>query len=534
MNRLNRPFRFCLPWATIAFLAGTLAAQPSRKEPIRLQQDVKPAFRVKPIVHRFEARRGTTIPFEFELESIKRATSVRIRTVAMTQDHDGTIIPDTETPPPDNITLLSAAAIDLEDNQTTILRGRVKVPFSDSKFHSFGILVTDLGKIVGTRTVRGVNNEERRVGVRFVTRYLLRCDIEVSGARGGNIKALQIDSCELFEVDGNAHARVWLENPTDSPFEFQLRSRLARPNHGSRQRSFYLAMPVRHNTEPPERWTIRLLPGARVRVSERLPEAVFPGEYEMQVELVTKGRTRIRKEFPVSIQSGDFPGQDATIVQVARDITVTPAQVELSLQRGGKRYVPLEVANTSRQKINVILRGLSATGEALDWLTIRPTEISLTPGAKRKVLVSMTSAKGVELHSYGAIRVSAKAEEGKAIGQFDVTVGLLARSEQMPNIELGELEWDGKSDPPAFVVEVGNTGAMHFPMDASLNILNAFGRPVTLQAGYGQWLLPGQSSQLRFPTKFAPPAAEYQYKLELNHADNATPTESAEGTVRID
>jgi len=295
-----------------------------------------------------------------------------------------------------------------------------------------------------------------------------------------------------------------------------------------------LAMPVRQTTEPPERWTIRLLPGARVRVSEQLPEAVFPGNYEMQVELITKGRTRLKKEFPVSILSGDFPGQDATIVQVARDITVTPAQVELSLQRGGKRYVPLEVANSSKQNVNVTLEGMTATGKPLDWLTIRPTAISLRPGAKRKVLVTMTSVKDVERHGYGAIRVNAKAEKGKAIGQFDVTVALLARSDQMPNIELGELEWDGKSTPPAFVVEVSNTGAMHFPMDASLNILNAFGRPVTLQAGYGQWLLPGQSSQLRFSTKFAPPAAEYQYRLELNHADNATPTESAEGTVRID
>ena len=82
MNRLNRPIRLCLPWATIAFLAGALAAQPNRKEPIRLEQDVKPAFRVNPIVHHFEARRGATIPFEFELESIKRATSVKIRAVA--------------------------------------------------------------------------------------------------------------------------------------------------------------------------------------------------------------------------------------------------------------------------------------------------------------------------------------------------------------------------------------------------------------------------------------------------------------------
>ena len=61
--------------------------------------------------------------------------------------------------------------------------------------------MTDLGKIVGTRTVRNAKNEERRVGVRFITRYLLRCDISVDGARGGNIKAVKIDSCELFEVD---------------------------------------------------------------------------------------------------------------------------------------------------------------------------------------------------------------------------------------------------------------------------------------------------------------------------------------------
>jgi len=303
-----------------------------------MQQNVEPAFRVTPIVHHFESRRGKVIPFEFAIESINRPTTIHVRAIALTQDVNGAMIPKADTPAPDSISLLSPAEMNLADIEQKLLRGRVKVPFTDSKFHSFGILVTDLGRIVGTAPVLTQDKEERRVGIRFVTRYVLRVDLTVQGVRGDDITKLELESSELFEEEGKTKARVWVHNPTDSPFEFEMRARLANSAVGSRQRQFNLCMPVRESVEPPERFTIRILPDSRLRLQEFLPEAVFPGDYEMQVALISNNRTRMKKSFPLSITKGDFPAQDATIVQVVRDITVTPSQLELSLRKRGNRF----------------------------------------------------------------------------------------------------------------------------------------------------------------------------------------------------
>ena len=163
-------------------------------------------------------------------------------------------LPDETAPLADAIRLLSPSAVELDTNEKFKIRGRVRVPHSNSKFHSFGMLVKDLGRTVNRATKR--EPCKSRVGIKFVTQYLLRCDISVIGAPGGNVRRLQILSGELVEVQGNPKARVWISNPTDSFLEFEVRCRIAIPESHARRDHFSLVLPVRASIEGPERYAV--------------------------------------------------------------------------------------------------------------------------------------------------------------------------------------------------------------------------------------------------------------------------------------
>ncbi|MEZ6090555.1 MAG: hypothetical protein R3C05_21550 [Pirellulaceae bacterium] len=491
---------------------------------LKLQPNVAPAFHVSPMSHRLEASRGKTIPITFEIESVDRATLIQVRTVSLRQEPDGTIMPDTDADPPEDLQLLSESRIELDENEKTTIACEVRVPSTKANFHSFGLLVTDLGRLVDQQPLNAGDNTSRRVGIRFVTRYLLRVDVTVKGSRGEDATNIEIESCELLEENGFAKARAWISNPTESPLEFQVRGTLLRDGDAVGKNEFSLVMPNRAAVDSEDRFDVRILPGARLRVEEMLPEAVFPGDHEIEIALITNRRTRKRASFPISIQAGDFPAQDATIIQAARDVTVAPSQVELSLRRGGDRRAAVEIQNHSPHEMHV--RVLPNNNESfVDGLVVRPTELTVRAGSKRKFLLSLDARQSDDIHRYTQLQVTVQTADRTEVGTFEIPVAVLARTEQLPNLVVQPLRWDATSEPPAFVAPIRNEGQMHLPLNAQLKMVDAFGRIVEMKAGYGRWLLPEKATELRFRTQFAPPPGKYRYQLKIDGTDDVPPLE---------
>ncbi len=515
---MKYPRRIALSTLLLAAIVTTpcLAQTGGFQQKLELHPEVKPTFQVTPMTQHIEAARGKLVQFEFAIESIDRITTVNVQPVALRQDPNGTILPDTDSLPPDNVELLSAAQMVLADNDSKAIRGQVRVPSTKASFHSFGILVTDLGRIVDRAPINAGDQAARRVGIRFVTRYLLRVDITVTGARGEDVSQVVIESAELLEEGGYAKARVWISNPTDSPLEFQTRCRMLRDGSRIGKSTFNVVMPNRATMEPPDRFDIRILPGARLRLEELVPEAIFPGDHQLEVDLVSNRRSRKKGVFPLTIEAGDFPAQDATVVQAARDVTIAPAQVELSLRRGGKRIVPLEIQNLSQQDVQIEITPTDGAEQLAELLVLRPTEATIRAGSQRKILVMMNSSQDFEQNQYVGLNVEVKSANGESVGSFAVPVALLARTEEKSDLHVEPIQWDGESTPPAFVVPVSNTGEMHLPLHAKLSMVDAFGRIVEMQAGFGKWLLPGAASELRFRTRFAPPPGEYRCRLIID------------------
>ncbi len=489
-----------------------------------VEEQVRAAFRVEPVVHRFEGRKGQLIPFEFTITSQGGASDVEILPVALRQEENGVIMPDTEAISPKAMTLVGPTTMSLKAEEPYVLKGTVRVPTTQSSFHSFGLLITDKGRKSGNAPAG--QPTQPQFGVDFVTRYLLRCDINVEGVRPADAHKLVLEAGGLHEVDGRPQARLFVSNPTETQLEFEMKARLVNVTGSIVGKEFNLVSPGRSNLAPPERFIARILPGARVRLEEFIPFAVFSGDYQLEANLLVQGRKVLSSQFPVSASEKDYPAQAASVAQIAAGISASPAQVELSLQRGGERFASVVIANQSTESYTASVASLNRDSTPADWFIVRPQSFSLPPGSQRKVLVSMPATREADApHQYGLLSFALTNEAGESRGSGAVNVGLLSRTETNPELKVGNLAWDGASATPAVVLPLENKGIVHFPLNARMALTDADGNRVRFIAGYGRWLLPGDSTELRFRMKDAIPAGRYTLRIQVDTKEGSAPIE---------
>lgn len=495
---------------------GSRPRNPVRSSPtVTSQQPFKPTFLIQPLVQRKESPRGRTVEFEYEIESNLKATKLEIKTVGMKQEENGVILPDPDVLASTEARMLTPENVSLAKGAKHVARCRVQVPRNNNPFLAYGVLVRQLPD----DSLRSVN-EGTQVGVQFLSQYLLRAEVDVVGARGDSISKMDIQSGELVAENGSALVTVFVKNPTSTAMEFQVRTELVSVDTGKSYRS-KLWVPCRRNVDEPDRYDARILPDTRLRLEGFLPTAVFPGKYELNVELLYKGRALKRQMFPVTIQSGDFPAQDATIVQVAKDIGISPSSLELSLRPGGRRIQTVAIENNSQQSIVATLKAKPFAGELANWINFRPAEIELAPGQKRKVIVTLGRKRDFPEHTYAFATVEVRPSVGTAIGSQDIPIGLLTRSESEPELKFGALQWQPK--PRGFVFPVKNEGARHAALQAQMMLKDAFGRQLVFGGGYGTWLLPGKESDLTFAMPQMPPPGDYQMTVMMSRGEGLDP-----------
>jgi len=487
-----------------------------------LRQSVKPSFLIKPLVHRIDARRGQLLKFNFSIENNTEGVRLEIRPVAMIQRENGAILPDTENPPPEQIRLLTPKSVVLSEGEEHIIRCQMRVPVTNAPFLSYGVLVKEIP--LQDNGPRGPQDEPR-VGIKFVTQYLLRVDLTVLGARGDSVSLLQLDEGSLIQQEGRPRVRLFVDNPTDTAMEFGVKCHLRSLASGATGNSQSLAVPVRASQPIPARYDARILGQARLRMEEYLPDPVFPGDYELVAQLKFHGRTVGEQRFPIRIRQGDYPAQDASIVRVSKDIIVEPANVELSLRRGGSRIQTLTLRNNSLQHVNVDLRPLDANGEQADWYSVRPASMKLAPGRIRKVVITPGRRRDLTEHLYGAVGLNVTPEDGKAIGEKRIPVALLSRNDSPAELEPGEIRWKADSGRYGFVLPLVNQGGRHVPLEGRMTLIDDYGRGTAIEAGFGKWLLPGRDAEMLFLIQKFPPPGMYQMKITVNQGPGREPLE---------
>ena len=494
-----------IPFCSCCF-AGLILAQSSLlgQSTTRLERDgektnglqveaaFKPAFFCKPAVNKIEARKGQNIEFEFRLEPVREAVRVSVRPVVLRQFENGGLKADLESPPPPEVRLEGSGEYDLQLGSELVLRGRIKLPNNDSDFHSFGILVRDNGYLSDKRA----KSDESTFGVKFVSQYILRCDVTITNGRGSDIKNLQIESAELLERNGLPTAQIMVYNPTDSTVEFEMQSRLLRPGYVESKRSVKLFSPINSNDIPEEKYTTRIFPKTRLKMVSDWPDAVFAGHCEMETKIMRKRKTFLVTNTPLEIGADDFPAQSTFAAEVANGVQVHPSQVYLSRQRGSKRFVPLSFTNFSTNDVDLGISVVTNEGDVAKWVLVRPERLSMRPGEKRKAMISLKALKDHESHRLAYVQFT---DANSVSGEVKKLPVVFQGSRKfVPVIATNALRVDQEIEGGAFVVDVLNQSELPLPIDAYVEFKSSNGNNQNVKAGYGKWLMPGEKRRLQF------------------------------------
>ncbi len=109
---------------------------------VRVQQAVKPAFLITPLVHCITARRGQLMTLEFEPNL--KPTRLEVSTVGMKLQENGVILPDAAAAPPNVIQLLTPSSIDLRMGEKKTIRSQLRIPSENNPFLTYGVLVKEI------------------------------------------------------------------------------------------------------------------------------------------------------------------------------------------------------------------------------------------------------------------------------------------------------------------------------------------------------------------------------------------------------
>lgn len=489
------------------------------------QNQIRPAFRVEPIVHRLEARRGEDIPIEFSLLSTGRPTRLLIKPIAITQRENGVIAVDESVPAPDAVRVEGPEIVSMESGADHIIKAHVRVPLVKSTFHSFGILVRDLG-LDRDDPRKNANDDSIRFGVKFVTQYLLRADISVLGVQSEDISQLEFQSVELAEEDGRAKLQTFLFNPTDSPMALEVNCQILKKGASEGHALFGLAMPIRLHMPEPENHQIKILPKTRLQLEEFIPHPLAAGEHAAHFTVLDGRRIGKTSVLNFNVDLLDFPAQNTNLVAISEVITAEPAQVELSLARGGKRVVPLKLKNFGNNPVTLKLSAVIADGSLSEYVDVRPDQTTIRPGGTRNVLLMLKSTTDLAEHQYAYLKVDT-VNAGQSEEPLEmVKLAMISRSEKQPELQFENMVWDASGSTPALVLPVMNLGGKHVPLHGTMTITSIDGASMKLVAGYGRWLLPGEKDKFRFRFKTLPPAGQYTVNLVIDLGPDLDPIET--------
>ncbi len=506
----------------ISLLSCTLAsssayAQRGGAGTVTIKETFAPAFRIEPLVNRISGRPGDIIQFRFDIEATNLTNEVSIAPVGLRQELNGLITHDEGAVPTGVITLTTPDRMKLSPDQGTVIEGVIKIPPGNAAYHSFGILVKDLGdgQPISPR-FDADGKPQTQAAIRFITQYVLRLDIVVEGARGERLEELLINEVQVAAQAGRPKLQTFIENPTDTTFEFNIRARLRNAPSDHSFKPMRLVMPVRASMENEDRYVGRILPKSRIRMEEMIPDAILGGHYEVDVELLSNDRVLKKRTLPLDVNEADYPAQAVLLAQLAEGLQVTPAQIELSQLRGGQRRLTLSFKNTGKVAHEFKLNALDVEESPLNSVIIQPTEFTLPPGGTRKVSLTLKGTSKFDAPTvYGHIQVATTGQaEGFARTKF-LPLAILFGKSQPTRVELSKLRFDPSGNAPTFKVPVTNKGERHMALDARLLIIDEQGNRMSVPGGFGRWLFPAETASLEFRLQQPLSPGEYTLRCEL-------------------
>lgn len=499
---------------------------------VTLTQTVEPSFHIEPIVHRFEGRRGEVIPFQFLIKSTGKSMDVTVMPVKLRQETSGIILHDTESEPADEITFTSKTEFQLTAGESFLIEGYVTIPLAKSNFLSFGVLVRDNGQL-SADTKASSDPTATSAAIRFVTQYVLRIDIETGEKDLSEMNRLEFELGRIRTVDGLPVAETYLVNPTDFAFECNVRGEI-KTAAKSRSKPFRMGLPSRVNLLGEDKYLVRIMPNSRVRVGADIEDMLFPGKQTLRLSISNGRRSLSEKDFSINISGGSFPALESKLAYISDSLSVTPAQIRMGQIASANRTSTLKFMNSSDASQTVKLAMVSLDGQPLEGVRLTSSDFELRAGRSKSVRATILRDGGSDQPVYGRIRVSVF-QEDEIRSEQTLPLALLYATPPAPQIEFAELESIENAGLTSFRLSVTNQGEGFVPVHAELQIADTRGHVINLSDGYGRWLDPGESRELRFTPEQTLAAGDYQLTLKCQTtADQPSTTKTLVITLNPD
>lgn len=511
-------------WAFIACLIAIgLPTRRAHAQPrsVTVRESFEPTFHIEPLVKRLSGRRGAVLPFEFEVEATNRDTEVEVALVTLRQEITGQVVHDEAREVNGSIQLLNPGRSKLPRNMPLKIAGVLRVPQGDANFYSYGILVRDIGNAPPPPPKLDSNGKPiTSAGIYFITQYVLRVDLEVEGARGDTASELSIEDAKLTTSKGLPKVSVVIRNPSDTAFEYQVKSRL-KSSQSPNLKPVRMTMPVRAAMDNEERYLGRVLPKSSVRMEETVAEPLMTGKYQMEVDLLMHDRVVKQRTFTISADANDFPAQQAMLSRAGEDLYAAPVHLEFSQLRGGQRRLTMEFSNTSDKPREMELEAQTDRGTTMPGVSMTPSSFTLPPRGRRKVSITMHGKKEFQIPiEYGYIIVKNKSGDRDFSESGRMPVALHFAEIPTPKLEMESLFWFEDEQASSFRTRVSNRGQYHAVLDAQLTIESESGQRMQIPAGFGRWIMPGQDVALEFRPESQLPPGNYRLTIELQNGPN--------------
>lgn len=505
---------------------GAIDASDGRR--VSIQQRVEQAFRIEPVVQRFQGRRGEVIPFSFTVTSTGKKMQINVSPIQLRQEESGIILHDEHSPPMEGVKFETPTRFTLNAGETVELRGEVTIPLAKTNFLSFGLLVRDEGMINGPTESDAVGGQTR-AAIRYVTQYVLRVDVETGLSNMSSIEQMSIEDAQVVSHEGMPYIRAYVKNPTSFALECRVRAELSQADSADSARLLSsdpvsLFMPSRANLEDEEKHLVRMMPNARLRLEAPLETSLIDGQYDLNLMVSNGRRTMLERSFQQTLLVNSFRALDTRIANLGPGVTMEPAQIELGRVEGTQRMVTLEVKNNSDDNQLIHLVPRDHLGDPMSRLMLSSTKFELDAG-RSKTVRALLRGISKEPSQWGTLDVIRQNLKSPHELESATSLPLELVHQQRPQliVAAGPLQWANLTSGNAFVIEIANQGDGYAPIQGELLLGRDDGsRPHRLLDGFGRWLAPGQKRELQFQLPPEVEAGRYQIRLTVRSRDNVS------------
>lgn len=503
---------------------GAIDARDGRR--VSIEQRVEQAFRIEPVVQRFKGRRGEVIPFSFTVTSTGKTMQIDVSPIQLRQEESGIILHDEHSPPMEGVKFTTPTRFTLNAGETVELKGTVTIPLAKTNYLSFGLLVRDEG-MVDEPTEDDAIGGQTRAAIRYVTQYVLRVDVETGLTNLSSIEQMEIEDAQVVSHEGMPYIRAYVKNPSNFALECRVRAELSHKEsaNASKSRSsdpIALFMPSRANLDDDEKYLVRMMPNARLRLEAPLETSLIDGRYDLNLMVSNGRRTMLERTFPQTLLVNSFRALDTRIANLGPGVTLEPAQIELGRVEGTQRMVTLEVKNNSVDDQLIHLVPRDHLGDPMSRLMLSSTKFELTAG-RSKTIRALLRGVSKETSQWGTLDIIRRNLKTPNDVESATSLPLELVHKQRPQLTVaaGPLQWANLTDGNAFVIEVANEGDGYAPIQGELLLGRDDGsRPHRLLDGFGRWLAPGQKRELQFHLPAEIDAGRYQIRLTVRSRDN--------------